>query len=45
MDWKFELVAIPVADVDRGKSFYAEKVGFNADHDHRSVPLLHLHHE
>ena len=33
MDWKLELVAIPVSDVDRAKAFYAEKVGFNADHD------------
>jgi predicted enzyme related to lactoylglutathione lyase len=35
MDWKLELVAIPVSDVDRAKVFYTEKVGFNADHDHR----------
>ncbi|MDP9248085.1 MAG: VOC family protein [Candidatus Dormibacteraeota bacterium] len=35
MDWKLELVAIPVSDVDRAKTFYTEKVGFNADHDHR----------
>ena len=35
MDWKLELVAIPVADVDRAKAFYTEKVGFAADHDHR----------
>jgi catechol 2,3-dioxygenase-like lactoylglutathione lyase family enzyme len=35
MDWKLELVAIPVADVDRAKTFYTEKVGFVADHDHR----------
>jgi predicted enzyme related to lactoylglutathione lyase len=35
MDWKLELVAIPVSDVDRAKSFYTENVGFNADHDHR----------
>ena len=35
MDWKLELVAVPVTDVDRAKSFYADKVGFNADHDHR----------
>ena len=35
MNWKLELVAIPVSDVDRAKSFYVEKVGFNADHDHR----------
>ncbi len=34
MDWKLELVAVPVSDVDRAKAFYAEKVGFNADHDH-----------
>jgi catechol 2,3-dioxygenase-like lactoylglutathione lyase family enzyme len=34
MDWKLELVAIPVADVDRSKSFYTEQLGFNADHDH-----------
>jgi predicted enzyme related to lactoylglutathione lyase len=34
MDWKIELVAIPVADVDRAKSFYTEQAGFNADHDH-----------
>src|SRR5688500_1341321 len=34
MDWKLELVAIPVSDVDLAKSFYTEKVGFNADHDH-----------
>ena len=35
MDWKLELVAIPVSDVDRAKTFYTEKVGFDADHDHR----------
>jgi predicted enzyme related to lactoylglutathione lyase len=35
MDWKLELVAIPVTDVDRAKSFYTEQAGFNADHDHR----------
>jgi predicted enzyme related to lactoylglutathione lyase len=34
MDWKIELVAIPVADVDRAKAFYVDQVGFNADHDH-----------
>ena len=34
MDWKLELVAIPVSDVDVAKAFYTEKVGFNADHDH-----------
>ncbi len=35
MDWKLELVAIPVSDVDRAKAFYTEQAGFNADHDHR----------
>jgi predicted enzyme related to lactoylglutathione lyase len=35
MDWKLELVGIPVSDVDRAKTFYTEKVGFHADHDHR----------
>ena len=35
MDWKIELVTIPVSDVDRAKSFYEEKAGFNIDHDHR----------
>ena len=35
MDWKIELVAIPVTDVDRAKRFYVEQVGFVEDHDHR----------
>jgi len=35
MEWKLELVAIPVSDVDRAKAFYTEQAGFNADHDHR----------
>jgi catechol 2,3-dioxygenase-like lactoylglutathione lyase family enzyme len=35
MDWKIELVAIPVTDVDRAKAFYVDQVGFNADHDHQ----------
>ena len=34
MDWKLELVAIPVADVDRAKAFYVDPVGFTPDHDH-----------
>lgn len=34
MDYKLELVAIPVADVDRAKSFYVDQAGFNPDHDH-----------
>jgi catechol 2,3-dioxygenase-like lactoylglutathione lyase family enzyme len=35
MDWKIELVAIPVTDVDRAKAFYVDQVGFNADHDYQ----------
>ena len=34
MDWKLELVAMPVSDVDKAKAFYADKVGFVLDHDH-----------
>jgi predicted enzyme related to lactoylglutathione lyase len=34
MDYKLELVAVPVSDVDRAKSFYAEQAGFNPDHDY-----------
>jgi len=34
MDWKLELVAVPVSDVDRAKDFYTQKVGFSLDHDH-----------
>jgi catechol 2,3-dioxygenase-like lactoylglutathione lyase family enzyme len=33
MDWKIELIAVPVTDIDRAKDFYV-KIGFNADHDH-----------
>jgi catechol 2,3-dioxygenase-like lactoylglutathione lyase family enzyme len=35
MQMKLELVAVPVSDVDRAKAFYTEKIGFNADHDHK----------
>ena len=35
VDWRLELVQVPVSDVDRAKAFYTEKAGFNADHDHR----------
>src|SRR4029079_16280119 len=34
MDWKLELVYVPVTDVDRAKAFYVDRVGFNADYDH-----------
>ena len=35
MDWKLELVVVPVSDVDRAKAFYADQVGFHLDHDHK----------
>jgi catechol 2,3-dioxygenase-like lactoylglutathione lyase family enzyme len=35
MDWKIELVPIPVTDVDRAKEFYVDQVGFNADADYQ----------
>ena len=47
MDWKLELVPVPVTDVDRAKSFYVDQVGFHTDHDHqvddtlRFVQLTH----
>jgi catechol 2,3-dioxygenase-like lactoylglutathione lyase family enzyme len=34
VDWKLEVVAVPVSDVDRAKTFYSEQVGFHLDHDH-----------
>lgn len=36
MDWKLEVVVLPVADVDRAKEFYTDKLGFNLDVDHRA---------
>jgi predicted enzyme related to lactoylglutathione lyase len=35
VDWRLELVQVPVSDVDRAKRFYTEQVGFVADHDHQ----------
>src|SRR5215207_2577982 len=34
MEYKLELIILPVSDVDRAKSFYVDKAGFNADFDH-----------
>lgn len=45
MDWKLEVVVVPVADVDRAKQFYEEQVGFVVDHDTRigdSVRVVQL---
>jgi len=35
MNFKLELITLPVSDVDRAKAFYVDQAGFNADHDHR----------
>jgi len=34
MDWKLELVSVPVSDVDRARDFYVDRAGFALDHDH-----------
>ena len=39
MDWKLELVVVPVSDQDRAKAFYTEKAGFQLDVDHRADDL------
>jgi catechol 2,3-dioxygenase-like lactoylglutathione lyase family enzyme len=36
VDWKLELVVVPVSDVDRAKAFYSEQAGFRVDVDHRA---------
>jgi catechol 2,3-dioxygenase-like lactoylglutathione lyase family enzyme len=36
MDWKLELVVVPVSDVDRAQDFYVERAGFICDVDHRA---------
>ncbi len=35
MDWKIELIGVPVSDVDRSIAFYRDQAGFVLDHDHR----------
>jgi predicted enzyme related to lactoylglutathione lyase len=35
VDWRLELVQVPVSDVDRAKAFYTQRAGFHLDHDHR----------
>ena len=42
MDWKLELVVVPVSDVDRAKRFYSEQVGFAVDHDTRVDDDMHI---
>jgi predicted enzyme related to lactoylglutathione lyase len=40
MDWKLELVQVPVSDIDRAKAFYTEKARFIAEHDHQVTDEL-----
>ena len=35
IEWRLELVQVPVSDLDRAKAFYADRVGFIAEHDHQ----------
>jgi catechol 2,3-dioxygenase-like lactoylglutathione lyase family enzyme len=34
VDWKLELIVVPVSDIDRAKAFYADQAGFRVDVDH-----------
>ena len=40
MEFKLELVPVPVSDVDRAKAFYVDQVGFHADHDYQVTGTL-----
>jgi catechol 2,3-dioxygenase-like lactoylglutathione lyase family enzyme len=42
MNWTLEVVIVPVSDVDRAKAFYAERLGFNVDHDTRISEAMRL---
>ena len=42
MDWKLEVVLVPVSDVDRSKRFYAEQLGFNLDLDHQASEAMRI---
>jgi len=42
MNWTLEVIVVPVSDVDRAKSFYADKVGFAVDHDTRASDELRV---
>ena len=42
MDWKLELVPVPVSDVDRAKRFYAEQLGFVVDLDDRPTETIRI---
>jgi catechol 2,3-dioxygenase-like lactoylglutathione lyase family enzyme len=42
MDWKIEVIVVPVSDVDRAKQFYSEQVGFVVDVDHRATETMRV---
>src|SRR4029453_14544725 len=42
MDWKLEVVVVPVTDVERAKRFYSEQAGFTVDHDTRISDDMHI---
>jgi catechol 2,3-dioxygenase-like lactoylglutathione lyase family enzyme len=42
VDWKLEVVVVPVADVERAKRFYSEQVGFAVDHDTKVSDDMHV---
>jgi catechol 2,3-dioxygenase-like lactoylglutathione lyase family enzyme len=42
MDWKIEVVVIPVTDLDRAKHFYADQCGFVVDLDHQATESIRL---
>jgi catechol 2,3-dioxygenase-like lactoylglutathione lyase family enzyme len=44
MDWKLEVVVVPVTDIDRAKSFYTGKLGFRLDADTQPTPALRVVH-
>lgn len=44
MEWKLEVIVVPVTDVDRAKSFYVDKLGFHLDADTQPTPQLRVVH-
>jgi catechol 2,3-dioxygenase-like lactoylglutathione lyase family enzyme len=44
MDWKLEVVVVPVTDIDRAKSFYTGKLGFRLDADTQPTPAMRVVH-
>jgi catechol 2,3-dioxygenase-like lactoylglutathione lyase family enzyme len=42
MDWKLEVIVLPVSDVERAKHFYSEQVGFKVDVDHQATPEMRI---